>query len=114
MDALIKTTVIGLFFGTLGTTIGGIIGVNFKNTSHKFLSFILSFAAGLMLSIVCFELIPEALELSNLSNVLLWIVLGVVSMIFCDELVHKIYRKKEQTQLKSSSLLKTGIQKRRL
>ena len=42
MEYLIKTTLIGLFFGTFGTTIGGIIGVIFKNTSNKFLGFILS------------------------------------------------------------------------
>lgn len=45
MNYLLKTTLIGLFFGTFGTTIGGIIGITFKNTSNKFLSFILEFAA---------------------------------------------------------------------
>lgn len=45
MEYLLKTTLIGLFFGTFGTTLGGIIGVTFKNTSNKFLSFILSMAS---------------------------------------------------------------------
>lgn len=45
MGYLLKTTLIGLFFGTFGTTLGGIIGVTFKNTSNKFLSFILSMAS---------------------------------------------------------------------
>ena len=40
-----KTTLLGLFFGTFGTTIGGIIGVGLNNNSNKFLSFILSFAS---------------------------------------------------------------------
>ena len=40
MEDIIKTTLIGLFFGTFGTTIGGVIGVKFKNPSKKFLSFI--------------------------------------------------------------------------
>ena len=44
METIIKTTLIGLFFGTFGTTLGGIIGVKLKRTSNKFLSFILSFA----------------------------------------------------------------------
>ncbi len=65
MSEILKTTLIGLFFGTFGTTIGGIIGVKFKKHSNKFLSFVLSFAAGLMLSIVCFDLIPEALKKWN-------------------------------------------------
>ena len=45
MEYLLKTTLIGLFFGTFGTTLGGIIGITFKNTSNKFLSFILSLAS---------------------------------------------------------------------
>lgn len=45
MKYLLKTTLIGLFFGTFGTTLGGIIGITLKNTSNKFLSFILSMAS---------------------------------------------------------------------
>lgn len=45
MEAIIKTTLIGLFFGTFGTTLGGIIGVKLNRTSNKFLSFVLSFAS---------------------------------------------------------------------
>ena len=52
MDIL-KTTLLGLFFGTFGTTIGGILGVTIKKKSNKFLSFILSLASGLMMAIIC-------------------------------------------------------------
>lgn len=45
MEAIIKTTLIGLFFGTFGTTLGGIIGIKLKRNSNKFLSFIISFAS---------------------------------------------------------------------
>ena len=45
METIIKTTLIGLFFGTFGTTLGGIIGIKLKRNSNKFLSFILSFAS---------------------------------------------------------------------
>jgi len=38
MDTIIKTTLVGLFFGTFGTTLGGIIGVSIKKQSNKFLS----------------------------------------------------------------------------
>ena len=50
MEELVKTTLIGLFFGTFGTTLGGIIGIAFKSSSEKFLSFILSLASGLMMA----------------------------------------------------------------
>ena len=105
MYELIKVTLMGLFFGTFGTTVGGIIGVNIKNKSNKFLSFILSFASGLMLAIVTFSLLPEAMEVSSIFNVLIGIVLGISSMMFCDYIVDKKFTNKGYT----SSLLKTGV-----
>lgn len=107
MEYLIKTTLIGLFFGTFGTTIGGIIGVTFKNTSNKFLGFILSLASGLMISIVCFDLIPEALEISGIPLIILGIIFGVICMIICDILVQKKFNTNKLTN--KNSLLKTGI-----
>ena len=89
MNPLLQTTLIGLFFGTFGTTIGGMIGIVCKKTSNKFLSFILAFASGLMLAIVCFDLIPEALAIANLSSVLLGILMGIIIMIACDLIVQK-------------------------
>lgn len=109
MEYLIKTTLIGLFFGTFGTTIGGIIGVNFKNTSNKFLSFILSLAAGLMISIVCFDLIPEALEISTIPLIIIGILFGVFCMIICDVLVQKKFNTSVKYVKTSNSLLRTGI-----
>lgn len=109
MNYLLKTTLLGLFFGTFGTTIGGIIGVCFKNTSNKFLSFILSFASGLMLSIVCFDLIPEALEITNIVNVIVGVVFGIIVMIICDILVEKKFNEKKTKRYNENSLLKTGI-----
>ena len=109
MENLIKTTLIGLFFGTFGTTLGGIIGVTFKNTSNKFLSFILSLASGLMTSIICFDLIPEALEISNLSNIIIGIIFGIIMMIICDILVQKKFNTNVRFAKTTNSLLKTGI-----
>lgn len=109
MEYLLKTTLIGLFFGTFGTTIGGIIGVTFKKTSNKFLSFILSFASGLMLAIICFDLIPEAMEISNIFSVLCGIILGIIAMIFCDILVQKKFNTSSKRTMDANSLLKTGI-----
>ena len=114
MQYLIKTTIIGLFFGTFGTTIGGLIGITFKNTSNKFLGFILSLASGLMISIVCFDLIPEALEISSISLIILGILFGVCSMILCDILVQKkfntsIKNRNNNTQLKTGIIVSIGL-----
>ena len=113
MQNIMNTAVLGLFFGTIGTTIGGIIGCSLKSQSNKFLSFILSFAAGLMMAVICFDLIPEALGLSQITEVIIGIVLGIVVMIFCDLIVDKIFSKKpilnQNTNKVSNNLLKTGI-----
>lgn len=109
MSYLVKTTLIGLFFGTFGTTIGGIIGVAFKRTSNKFLSFILSFASGLMLAIICFDLIPEAMEISSIIHVILGILFGIIAMIFCDIIVQKKFNTSSKRKIDTNSLLKTGI-----
>ena len=87
---------------------GGIIGVKFDNTSKKVLSFVLSFASGLMMAIVCFDLIPEALEISEFGTVITGIMLGIAVMVVSDVVVqNKISRRKNN--LGNNSLLKTGI-----
>ena len=105
MQEIIKVTILGLFFGTFGTTIGGIIGASFKINSNKLLSVILSLASGLMLSIVCFDLIPEAMKITNIFNVLIGVILGIITMITCDILIKRKLNKKG----KINTLLKTGI-----
>lgn len=82
---------------------GGIIGLKFNHTSKKILSFILSFASGLMMSIVCFDLIPEALKIAEFGTVITGITFGIFVMIVCDMIVQN------KLKTKKSSLLKTGI-----
>lgn len=109
MNELLKTTLLGLFFGTFGTTLGGVLGVLLKTQSKKFLGFILSLASGLMTAIVCFELVPEALGISDIYNVLLGIILGIICMICCDVLVEKKFTNNNSILKSKNGLLKTGI-----
>ena len=87
---------------------GGILGVVIKKHSNKFLSFILAFASGLMMAVVCFDLIPEALEISTLTYAIIGIVIGIITMILCDLLVEKKFNNNVSTK-KNNTLLKTGI-----
>lgn len=48
--------------GVGGTGMGGVMSALFKKRSEKIVSLLLSFAAGVMLSVVCFDLISEALH----------------------------------------------------
>lgn len=107
MNEILKTTLLGLFFGTFGTTIGGILGIVVKKNSNKFLSFILSFASGLMMAVICFDLIPEALGISSIYGVIFGVLIGIISMIFCDVVVQKKFNTKQYNS--KNDLLKTGI-----
>lgn len=104
---ILKTSLLGLFFGTFGTTLGGIIGCTFNKVSNKFLSFILSLASGLMMSVICFDLVPEAIAISNILFAIMGILFGIITMILCDLLVQNKFNRNKN--LKTNSLLKTGI-----
>ena len=69
---LILTTTLA---GVVGTGIGGIIGALLQKDSNRTVSLLLSFAGGVMLSVVCFDLVTEAVE----TNVGIWIVVGAIA-----------------------------------
>ncbi len=93
----------------LGLLYGGIIGIKFKHTSNKVLSFILSFASGLMMSIVCFDLIPEALNIADFGVVITGIVFGIGMMIICDMFVQNKLKTKKNTLLKTGLAVGIGL-----
>ena len=85
---------------------GGIIGCMFSKVSNKFLSFILSFASGLMMAVICFDLIPESMKLSTIFVTIIGIFVGIIQMIICDFFIENQFNRKK---LNENSLLKTGI-----
>lgn len=46
--------------GVCGTGLGGVIGAALRRESDKAVSLLLAFAGGVMLAVVCFDLIPES------------------------------------------------------
>ena len=107
---MLNITLLGLFFGTIGTTIGGLIGICTNKSSNKFLSTILSFASGLMLSVVCFSLIPEALDILDITIVIIGIIMGIICMTICESVVNNNMKVNDNTQKNIKiSILKTGI-----
>ncbi len=49
--------------GVVGTGLGGLIGAILRRDSNKIVSLLLSFAAGVMLAVVCFDLMNEPIEM---------------------------------------------------
>lgn len=107
MENIGTITMYGLLFGMLGTTLGGVMGAFLNIHSNKILSFVLEFAAGLMTAIICFDLIPEALEFANITGCLIGIIIGIVVMILCDELINRINFSKKN--IHNNTLFKTGM-----
>lgn len=63
--------------GMGGTGMGGLVACLFKKDSNKTVSLLLSFAAGVMTSVVCFDLLTEALH-SGKGNGNVFLVVGGV------------------------------------
>ena len=78
MSTLVWVIIITTIAGIGGTGLGGLIGAIFSKDSEKIVSLFLSFAGGVMLSVVCFDLLFEAVEQSpnNLFHLIL-----VISMV---------------------------------
>jgi len=87
IGTLLITTAIA---GVVGTGVGGLIGALLQKDSNRTVSLLLSFAGGVMLSVVCFDLIVEAIETNvGLATVILAIALGVVIIYFLNYLIDR-------------------------
>lgn len=88
MVNLINNTTYLVIFGSLvsllGTMVGASLGVLIKNPSKKVLGSVIGFAGGIMLSVVVFDLIPEALNKWSFKGTLFFCILGIVLVIFAD------------------------------
>lgn len=62
MDAFLTVTLMTLTAGVGGTGLGGILGALVRTESNRIVSLLLSATSGVMISIVCFELMVESLE----------------------------------------------------
>lgn len=74
--------------GVVGTGLGGLLGAVLQRDSSKIVSLLLAFAGGIMLAVVCFDLIPGAFlpEGANEDMPLLLVVAGVTLgyvLIYC-------------------------------
>ncbi|MCL2722128.1 MAG: ZIP family metal transporter [Treponema sp.] len=98
---MLQIIIFSAIAGICGMGLGGIVSaVLLKKPSDKMICWLLSFAAGVMVSIVCFGLIPEALELGGIAVSVSGLVLGVVIVMGLNYLVDKItISKKEMTNI---------------
>lgn len=62
MDAFLTVTFMTLIAGVGGTGLGGVLGALVRTESNRVVSLLLSATSGVMISIVCFELMVESIE----------------------------------------------------
>ena len=78
MDSLWLLIGITALAGVGGTGLGGLVACLFRKDSNKTVSLLLSFAAGVMTSVVCFDLLAEALHTSASTSTVFLVVAGVL------------------------------------
>lgn len=85
LNNVLTITIIGTIVGTIGTGTGGLIALIFKNPGNRFMSMVLGISGGLMLSVVTFDLLPEAFELGGVPLSILGIIIGILITTLIDE-----------------------------
>lgn len=99
---------IGLISAIVGTGTGGLLAFVINRKDNRFLGGVLEFSAGLMLSVVCFELIPEAFNYSGAVAALSGTVCGIFFVIVMDDLIRRTHTVATGDDNRSG-LIKAGI-----
>ncbi|WP_207750716.1 ZIP family metal transporter [Anaeromonas gelatinilytica] len=99
-------TLIGFLIGIIGTGLGGTLTIFLVNPNNKFLSMLLGLTAGLMLSIITFDLMPEAITLGGLTIVIIGIIFGIMLVLLIEDIFYKANKKCKNMK---EGFLKTGL-----
>lgn len=106
MNRLIAVTLIGFLCGMIGTGLGGLFTMFVKNPTRRFMAILLGFTSGIMIAVVCFDLLPEAFRLGGVLLSLLGIA-GGVAMILAVE--HFIPERVSEKYSENFNFVKSGI-----
>lgn len=80
--------ILGSIVSLIGTMVGASLGIIVKKPSNRLLGAVIGFAGGLMLSIVVFELIPEAMTNWSFIGTIIFSLLGIITIIIIDTKVN--------------------------
>ena len=85
--------------GFIGTGIGGFIASFFSKSNQKIMSLLLAFAAGIMLSVVCFDLLPAAHANSGIVVAATATVLGAIIIYFLNYFIDYLSLKRRKINI---------------
>ena len=90
MDVILTLILTTAIAGVVGTGLGGLIGALLQKDSNRTVSLLLSFAGGVMLAVVCFDLAVEAIETQvGIFTVIGSIAMGVAVIYFLNWLIDR-------------------------
>ena len=90
-----NTIIMSILAGVIGMGLGGAITAIFGAKTDRMISIFLSLAAGVMISIVMIELVPEAIEYANIWVAVVGLVLGALMVLFLNNLIDFISKSKK-------------------
>ncbi|HEY8803631.1 MAG TPA: hypothetical protein VIM42_00715 [Clostridium sp.] len=84
LNSLFRISNIGFFTAWIGTMLGLLLCFVTADNGRMFKGTVLGFLGGLMLAIICFDLIPESFEKSNVYIATFGILFGVITALSLD------------------------------
>ena len=85
--------IIMTLIGIIGSGIGGILGGIVRVNKDRNVSMIMDVTSGIMTGIVCFDMIPESIRMSNTWLVICGVVIGTIIILIIDLLVYNLSNK---------------------
>lgn len=112
MSRLFAVTFIGFLCGMIGTGLGGVLTLFIGNPTKRFMAVLLGFTSGIMISVVCFDLLPEAFEMGGVFASLVGVVMGAGMILLVEQFIPERVSQKYSEDfdfVKSGILLGIGI-----
>lgn len=106
VSRLFAVTCIGFLCGMVGTGLGGLITFFLGDPTKRFMAILMGFTSGIMISVVCFDLLPEAFDMGGILVSLAGIILGVGMILLVEIFIPERVSEKYSGDL---SLVRSGI-----
>lgn len=75
---ILKVTMIGLLAGVIGTGLGGVLSALFRKKVNRYVDFFMGLSGGIMLAVVVFDLMKEAMDSMGVFYTVIFTFLGVL------------------------------------
>jgi len=110
ISKLFQTLIVGLIAGVGGTGLGALLVIPFSQISGAILSSMIGFAGGVMLEIVCLDLLPEATSQASQYVMFSGFFFGIILMAFIDLIVSHLHMSERENgmDVQRKELLQMG------